>query len=411
MFPGCPLVREKPEDCFVGVCAVHPGGASQRSFPREPHASRCREHRGVVREGLDLKPLQPAHGESVFAQDLQDVDAEAAAAERRPQGDPDVGRPVMCVDTPEEGFAGEFLRLELDDGEARRLIRRPGHSERRKPRHRRDGLPRTGIGPRPRDHIIVELRVQNRHIVIVPGTQRDLLTLDHEASLRAAPSWSNQVSPWMVMGGDGLTSGYPSDATEAAVQANITSAGYAATTNGVTTGALHADGASKCLDDPSGSTTGGTQMQIWGCNGQTNQVWTHTSANQLTITNNGTTDCLDANGQGTTAGTKVIIWPCNGNSNQQWQFNSNGTITGVQSGLCLDVTGGSTADGALEGLVRRADPRRMAATRRLPQPAQDSRHAGTAGLAAARPASLKQWRRRAGIVSAFGNAGPVRCTA
>ena len=144
-----------------------------------------------------------------------------------------------------------------------------------------------------------------------------------------------------------MTSGYPSDATEAAVQANISAAGYAATTNGITTGALHADGASKCLDDPSGSTTGGTQMQIWACNGQTNQNWTHTSANQLTVTNNGTTDCLDANGGGTTAGTKVIIWPCTGGSNQQWQFNSNGTITGVQSGLCLDVTGGSTANGAL----------------------------------------------------------------
>jgi hypothetical protein len=145
-----------------------------------------------------------------------------------------------------------------------------------------------------------------------------------------------------------MTSGYPSDATEAAVQANINAAGYAAgSSGGGSTGALHADGASKCLDDPNGSTTGGTQQQIWGCNGQANQTWTRTSSNQITVTNNGTTDCLDANGQGTSAGTKVIIWPCTGQSNQQWQFNSNGTITGVQSGLCLDVTGGSTASGAL----------------------------------------------------------------
>ncbi|GAA2360683.1 hypothetical protein GCM10010246_58960 [Streptomyces cuspidosporus] len=35
---------------------------------------------------------------------------------------------------------------------------------------------------------------------------------------------------------------------------------------------------------------------------------------------------------------------------QQWTRNSNGTITGVQSGLCLDVTGGATADGALAEL-------------------------------------------------------------
>jgi hypothetical protein len=145
-----------------------------------------------------------------------------------------------------------------------------------------------------------------------------------------------------------MTQGYPSDATENAVQANITAAGYAPGSGGGNAiGAVHADGAGSCLDDPGASTTGGTQLQIWGCNGQTNQTWTHTPSNQLTVTNSGTTDCLDANGQGTTAGTKVIIWPCDGASNQQWQFNSNGTITGVQSGLCLDVTGGGTANGTL----------------------------------------------------------------
>jgi non-reducing end alpha-L-arabinofuranosidase len=145
-----------------------------------------------------------------------------------------------------------------------------------------------------------------------------------------------------------MTSGYPSDSTEAAVQTNINAAGYATGgSGGSSTGALHANGASKCLDDPNGSTTGGTQMQIWDCNGQANQTWTRTSSNQLTVTNGGTTDCLDAYGQGTSPGTKVIIWPCSGQSNQQWQFNSNGTITGVQSGLCLDVTGGNTADGTL----------------------------------------------------------------
>ena len=53
----------------------------------------------------------------------------------------------------------------------------------------------------------------------------------------------------------------------------------------------------------------------------------------------------DAYNNQTTPGTKVQTWSCNGQSNQQWILNSNGTITGVQSGLCLDVTGASTADG------------------------------------------------------------------
>ena len=143
-----------------------------------------------------------------------------------------------------------------------------------------------------------------------------------------------------------MTSGYPSDATENAVQANIVAAGYG--TGGSTgggSGALHAVGAGKCLDVPNSTTTEGTQTQIWGCDGSAGEAITHTASNQLALYNGA--DCLDANGQGTSNGTKVIIWPCNGQANQQWTVNSNGTITGTQSGLCLDVSGASTADGAL----------------------------------------------------------------
>ncbi len=112
-------------------------------------------------------------------------------------------------------------------------------------------------------------------------------------------------------------------------------------------GPLHAVGAGKCLDDPNSTTTQGTQQDIFTCNGQANQTWTHTSAGALSVTVGGQTLCLDANGKGTTNGTKAIIWACNGQTNQQWNLNSNGTITGVQSGLCLDVTGAGTANGTL----------------------------------------------------------------
>ncbi len=141
--------------------------------------------------------------------------------------------------------------------------------------------------------------------------------------------------------------GYPSDATENAVQANLTAAGYAtggSTGNGAP---LHAVGAGKCLDVPNSSTTPGTQLQIWDCSGNANQAFTHTSSNQLTVFGGGSQLCLDANGQGTTAGTKVITWTCNGQANQQWNVNSNGTVTSAQSGLCVDVSGASTANGAL----------------------------------------------------------------
>ncbi len=145
-----------------------------------------------------------------------------------------------------------------------------------------------------------------------------------------------------------VTAGYPSDATENAVQANLTAAGYSfGGSTGASTGPLHAVGAGKCLDDPNSSTSGGTQQQIYTCDGQANQTWTRTSSGQITLSVGGSTFCLDANGQGTSPGTKAIIWPCNGQVNQQWNFNANGTITGAQSGLCLDVNGASTANGAL----------------------------------------------------------------
>jgi hypothetical protein len=116
---------------------------------------------------------------------------------------------------------------------------------------------------------------------------------------------------------------------------------------GGTTGAVHAVGSGKCLDVPNVSTTPGTQVEIWDCNGGSNQTWTHTSSNQFTVYSGSSTLCLDAYGNQTAPGTKVETWSCNGGANQQWQINSNGTITGVQSGLCLDVPGTATADGTL----------------------------------------------------------------
>ena len=136
---------------------------------------------------------------------------------------------------------------------------------------------------------------------------------------------------------------WPSAAQQVIAQAGITSGGGG---TGGSTGALHAVGAGKCLDDPSSTTTPGTQQQIWDCSGAANQTWTHNSSNELTVTVGGSTLCLDANAKGTTNGTRAILWTCNGQTNQQWNLNSNGTVTGVQSGLCLDVSGAATANGS-----------------------------------------------------------------
>ena len=138
-----------------------------------------------------------------------------------------------------------------------------------------------------------------------------------------------------------MVSGYPSDATENAVQANVISAGYAPAAGGP--GQQIVGGPSgRCVDVPNASTTNGTQVQLWDCHTQVNQLWTHTSGRQLTVYG---TKCLDAFGQGTTPGTAVIIWDCHGGANQQWNVNPNGTLTGVQSGLCVDASGQGTANG------------------------------------------------------------------
>ncbi|WP_090065189.1 RICIN domain-containing protein [Lentzea flaviverrucosa] len=101
--------------------------------------------------------------------------------------------------------------------------------------------------------------------------------------------------------------------------------------------------AGRCLDVNAGSTTAGTPLQIWDCNGGTNQTWTRTASGQLTVCSGDSTRCAAASG--TRTGAAVAITACDGGAGQRWQFNANGTVTDAQSGLCLDVNGAATANG------------------------------------------------------------------
>ncbi|MFJ5708142.1 endo-1,4-beta-xylanase [Streptomyces sp. NPDC093105] len=98
----------------------------------------------------------------------------------------------------------------------------------------------------------------------------------------------------------------------------------------------------RCLDVPGAVTTDGTQVQLWDCNGRTNQQWTYTAAGELRVYGD---KCLDAAGTGN--GAKVQIYSCWGGDNQKWRLGSDGSIVGVQSGLCLDAAAGGTANGTL----------------------------------------------------------------
>jgi hypothetical protein len=154
---------------------------------------------------------------------------------------------------------------------------------------------------------------------------------------------------------DGVTVGSANDSTWGAGQAGYaTSQGETAQFDNLSitpgsggggggpTGTIVGVGSGRCVDVPGASQTSGTQVELWDCNGGSNQQWTATTAGELRVYGS---DCLDAAASG--AGAKVDIWTCTGGANQQWKLNADGTITGVQSGLCLDATGAGTANGTL----------------------------------------------------------------
>ncbi|GAA3286851.1 PQQ-dependent sugar dehydrogenase [Dactylosporangium vinaceum] len=104
----------------------------------------------------------------------------------------------------------------------------------------------------------------------------------------------------------------------------------------------------RCLDVVGQNQADKTGVNIYDCNGQANQGWTYTAAQELRVYDSA--KCLDVAGQDTTAPATAQIYTCNGQANQKWRFAANGSIVGVQSGLCLDVTGAATANSTLVNL-------------------------------------------------------------
>ncbi len=108
-----------------------------------------------------------------------------------------------------------------------------------------------------------------------------------------------------------------------------------------------------CLDVAGGGTSAGTNVDISGCTGASNQSFSFVSQGNGIYTiqpSNATGLCLDVFGGGTSPGTRVDVWTCNGGSNQQWAAISDGGniyefAPQNASGLRLDVYGAGTANG------------------------------------------------------------------
>ena len=139
-----------------------------------------------------------------------------------------------------------------------------------------------------------------------------------------------------------MTQGYPTDAADSSVQANIVSVGYSMSGSSGATGPIVAgDDSAKCVDNNNGSGTPGNKVQMWDCDGNTAaQNWTVNSNGTLTIDGG----CLDITGAKTANGTLIEWWTCNGGANQQWQA-SNGELVNPASGKCLDDPAFNTANG------------------------------------------------------------------
>ena len=137
-----------------------------------------------------------------------------------------------------------------------------------------------------------------------------------------------------------MTAGYPTDAADNSVQANVVSVGYAPASGGGTTGPIVAGvNSAKCVDNNNGSGTGGNKVQI--CDGNTAaQNWTVNSNGTLTIDGG----CMDITGANYNNLTPIEWWTCNGGANQVWQA-QNGELVNPHSGKCLDDPASNTTNG------------------------------------------------------------------
>ncbi len=153
-----------------------------------------------------------------------------------------------------------------------------------------------------------------------------------------------------------MTAGYPTDAADNAVQADIVSVGYASVSSGIpatgTAYRLTNANSGKVLDAVNCGTANGTSTDLWSSLGNSCQQWRFSGAGNghYTITNVNSGTVLDSRNCGSTDGTAVQLWAPLGNVCQQWDVwavGSHYTISNVGNGMVLDAQNCGTANGTV----------------------------------------------------------------
>jgi hypothetical protein len=107
----------------------------------------------------------------------------------------------------------------------------------------------------------------------------------------------------------------------------------------------------KCLDVPNSSTTSGTALQQWGCNGTNAQAFRLQAAiGGFNLVNVNSGKCVDVSNSSTADGATIQQWDCNNTSAQTFSLNAQSsggyTVVNANSAKCADVDTASLNDGA-----------------------------------------------------------------
>jgi hypothetical protein len=100
---------------------------------------------------------------------------------------------------------------------------------------------------------------------------------------------------------------------------------------------------SRCIDVPGANFVDGARLEMWDCNGGSNQKWTF--AGGALQSQNG--KCMDVAAGSTANGAAVQVYTCNGTGAQQFTLTSAGDLVNPQSNKCVDITGANSAAGTL----------------------------------------------------------------